>query len=89
MFRTLRSVTLPDSRAPGDVRLECDEADAEVYIDGVFQGLAGDFDGMPVLLRLAPGLHHIEVRKPGRRPWRADVFPGDTRVVLRARLEPW
>ena len=46
-----------------------EDRDAEVWIDGNYVGQIGEFEdprvGMP---RLAPGIHRLEVRKPGRFP---------------------
>ncbi len=41
------------------------DRDADVYVDGEYIGQVDQVSGQ---LRLAPGLHRVEVRKPGRFP---------------------
>lgn len=79
---------LREARAvDGDLKLTCDHEDAEVYVDGVLQGLCGDF-GPNALVRLSDGPHEIEVRKPGFVPYRAQVLAGDARTSLNVVLAP-
>ncbi len=77
-----------DRMAKGDVRLGCPVKDAEVYVDGVLQGVCDDFDGEPAFLTVGAGAHRIEVRKLGLRSWHADVVTGDAVVVLNVELPP-
>jgi hypothetical protein len=42
------------------------DVDADVYIDGHYVGQVSDLFDRPV--RLAPGVHRVEIRKPGRFP---------------------
>lgn len=49
----------------GGVRLKLKPRDADVFVDGYYAGAVDDFDGTFQALRLAPGGHKIEVRKPG------------------------
>ena len=46
-----------------------EDADAELWLDGNYVGQLGEFEddrvGRPLL---APGVHRVEVRKPGRFP---------------------
>ncbi|MEM7159000.1 MAG: PEGA domain-containing protein [Myxococcota bacterium] len=66
------------------------DADADVYVDGNYVGqisALGDEPVGPVLL--APGVHRVEVRKPGRFPVQRTVrVDGDTpaETVLDAEL---
>ena len=60
----------------GRLRLEVLPADAEVYVDGVYAGHAGQFDGVSPHAALAPGGHRIDVRADGYQ----DVVFG-TRIV--------
>ena len=55
------------------------DKDAELWIDGNYVGQLGEFDdervGLPLL---APGVHLLEVRKPGRFPVQRSVeVPSD------------
>lgn len=48
-----------------------DEADqdADVYVDGNYVGQVGELQNATTgSLRLAPGVHRVEIRKPGRFP---------------------
>jgi hypothetical protein len=63
-----------DSRGPaGGLRLKIEPRNAEVYVDGDYAGVVDDFDGRFQQLKLAPGLHHIELRAPGHPPLKFDV----------------
>lgn len=86
--RKMRSADLRPRSMDGDVRIECDVKDAEVYMDGVLQGAAGDFDGSRTLLKTGEGSHRIEIRKPGYAPYEAGVVSGSTVVVLSVHLQP-
>jgi hypothetical protein len=62
----------PRNPDTGRVRLRSELPDAEVLVNGVTQGVAGDFFA-PGYLELEPGLHRIEVRKEGYASFRAEV----------------
>jgi len=66
----------PDS---GRVRLDVRPPDASVYVDGQFQGPAGEMGE----LILAPGPHRVEVVRPGFRTEERDVQvePRSTRTL--------
>jgi hypothetical protein len=70
----------------GDVVLRCEPPDAEVYLDGVIQGLCSDFRGAPRGLRMGEGLHHIEVKKQGYWPYTTYIEPHGARATLEVRL---
>jgi hypothetical protein len=57
----------------GGLRLQIDQKDAQVFVDGDFAGLVDDLDGRFHHLNLPPGPHHIEVRAPGYQPLALDV----------------
>ena len=44
------------------------DADADVWIDGNYIGRVGDLGRTAGAVKLAPGKHRVEVRKPGRFP---------------------
>jgi hypothetical protein len=72
----------------GDVRIDCDVGDAEVYVDGVIQGQASDFDGKQRLLKTGDGAHAIQVRKTGYQVYEAGVVAEHTMIVLMVHLIP-
>jgi hypothetical protein len=56
------------------VRLEIDQRDAEVFVDGYRAGVVNDFDGTFQRLRLRPGSHEIVVYSEGYRTIREHVY---------------
>jgi hypothetical protein len=73
----------------GKLRLDIDQRDAEVYIDGYYAGVIDDFDGRLQGLRLEPGNYQVEVALPGFEPLEFDVHitPGRT-TTYRGSLLP-
>ena len=49
----------------GDIRLQVQPRDAQVYVDGYYSGIVDDFDGVFQRLTLEVGPHHIELAAPG------------------------
>ncbi|MBX7083576.1 MAG: hypothetical protein K1X88_30485 [Nannocystaceae bacterium] len=77
-----RGAALQITIAPAD-------RDADVWVDGNYIGRVGELQAAGAgPLRLAPGRHRVEVRKPGRFPvQRTIVVDGkDATVVLPAEL---
>ncbi|MCA9654052.1 MAG: hypothetical protein H6712_08890 [Myxococcales bacterium] len=74
------------------LRIEVPEADrdADVFVDGHYVGQVGALGQEPVgPVMLAPGVHRVEVRKPGRFPVQRTIrveaaAPAET--VLEAEL---
>ncbi len=75
--------------AAGEVRIDIDQRDAEVYVDGYYAGIVDDFDGVFQSLTLEEGPHRIEVVRPGFAPLEFDVRirRGD-RIHYRGDLRP-
>jgi hypothetical protein len=71
----------------GNVILKCALPEAEVVLDGVTQGLCGDFQGAPRGLQVGPGLHHIEVRLDGYWPYTTYLEPQGARTTLNVQLQ--
>lgn len=72
----------------GNLRLRCEPADADVYLDGVIQGVCTDFGGEPRGLRVGEGLHRIDVKKDGYFPYTTYYEPNNTSLGLTVRLRP-
>lgn len=73
----------------GNVALDVVPSDAEVWVDGVLQGTADDFDGVPRFLEVAPGVRRVELKKPGMKPWATVLVAGaEGRQRIVARLSP-
>jgi len=75
-------------QASGGIRLDVDQRDADVYVDGSNAGIVADYAGSQ-RLELAPGPHRIEIHREGFDPvmFNVNVEPGRT-VTYRARLRP-
>ena len=73
----------------GDLRLDIEPRDAQVYIDGAYAGLVDDFDGVFQSLRLEAGEYHVEVVLPGFETLAFDVriLPGE-KTTYRGDLLP-
>jgi hypothetical protein len=74
----------------GGLRIDIDQRDAEVYVDGYFAGTVDDFDGAFQQANLEAGPHRIEVRAQGFEPLAFDVRvePGRT-ITYRGSMRPY
>lgn len=72
----------------GNLLLRCEPSDAEVYLDGVLQGVCTDFGGGPSGLQVGAGLHRIDVKKDGYWPYTTYYDSGSARAGLTIRLRP-
>jgi hypothetical protein len=81
---------LPEERPSqrSELVLHCAQADAEVWLDGVPQGLCEDFDGEPKGLGLGKGPRRVQVKKRGFEPWESWLEADGTRVVMNVALIP-
>lgn len=71
----------------GDIRLQVNPSDAEVYVDGYYAGIVDDFDGQYQRLALEAGPHKIEIAARGAQSQVFDVYVDPSRTVdLRADL---
>lgn len=52
-------------------------ADASVYVDGLFMGTAGDYDGRKKVLQLESGTHEIEIKSGGATVYSETVYLGE------------
>jgi hypothetical protein len=64
--------------AVGGLSFDIGPADAELFIDGEYVGVADDFSPSEPPLTLPTGVHHVELRAPGFRDMEFDitVVPG-------------
>jgi len=73
----------------GELRLDVEPRDAQVYIDGAYAGLVDDFDGIFQGLRLEVGDYQVEVVSPGFEPLVFNVrIPPGEKVTYRGDLLP-
>jgi hypothetical protein len=61
-------------RSYGDVRTQVTPKQAQVYVDGFYAGVAGDFDGVFKRLHLTPGGHTITLYLEGYRTVTENVY---------------
>ena len=71
--------------APG-VALQCAPGEAEVAVDGVLQGTCADLEGR--ILSLGEGVHRVEVKRAGFRPYAVQLEAGKARTMLKVELVP-
>ena len=66
--------------------LRCRPGEAEVAVDGVLQGTCADLDGR--ILPLHEGVHAVEVKRAGFRPYEVRLSAGKARTKLEIELVP-
>ncbi|MCR9165231.1 MAG: hypothetical protein ACE37F_27045 [Nannocystaceae bacterium] len=81
----------PGTGAPLAIEVAPEDVDADVYVDGNYVGQVGSLTAAGAEpLVLAPGVHRLEVRKPGRFPVqrtiRVEGGPNREPVVVNAEL---
>lgn len=77
------------ARAVGEIRVQDAPKDAEIYVDGYYEGIVDDASGPFHSLRLEAGPHKIEIRAPGFETATYDVNVDQTRTItVHARLRP-
>ena len=64
---------LPDEMAT--VKIEVNPSRAAVFVDGLFVGHVGEFEGMGRGMLVAPGTHQIRVALPGYQTFETEVNP--------------
>jgi hypothetical protein len=60
----------------GELRLEIEPKEAQVYVDGYFAGIVDDFDGTFQRLRMSPGGHELEVYLKGYQLLKKTLYLG-------------
>jgi len=73
----------------GALRIKVKPRDAQVFIDGYYEGNVDDFDGIFQRLHLTPGPHSVSVRAPGYESldFQVQIRLADT-VTYRGELRP-
>ena len=73
----------------GGVRIDLNQRDAEVFVDGYYVGIVDDFDGVFQKVDLEPASHRIEIRAPGfeTSQFEVNVLPGQT-ITYRTPMQP-
>lgn len=73
----------------GSVRLDVDQKDASVLVDGFYVGIVDDFDGIFQRLNLKVGRHHIEIAAVGYETlvFEVNILAGRT-ITYRQSMVP-
>jgi len=87
-FARAREALSVASSFRGDLKLSCEPPDAEIWRDGVPQGVCADFAPASKGLSLGEGMHRLEVVKEGHWPYVTYLSPSGTRMTLRISLSP-
>lgn len=75
-------------RPSADVKLHVTPRQTEVYVDGFYAGVAGDFDGIFKHLRTSPGGHVITLRLEGYKTVTEDVYVRpDSTFTIRDKMD--
>jgi hypothetical protein len=79
----------PGNNNSGGLSFDISPSTAEVYVDGQYQGTAGNFTASSEPLTLSPGKHHVEVRAPGYQvmSFDADVVAGQV-IPYQGNMQP-
>ena len=73
----------------GQVRIQGAARDAQVFVDNYYTGIVDNFDGTFQHLKLEPGTHQIEIRRPGAAPLSFDVrIDAGRTITYHATAEP-
>jgi len=68
----------PSIPVPADaamVKIDVDPPRAAVFVDGLFAGHAGEFEGIRRAMLIAPGTHRIKIALPGYQTFETDINP--------------
>jgi hypothetical protein len=76
---------LPDVTAT--VKIAVNPSRAAVFLDGLFVGHAGEFEGMGRGMLVAPGTHQIKIALPGYQTFETDINPlANQKVEIKTEL---
>jgi hypothetical protein len=76
---------LPD--VPATVKIAVNPSRAAVFLDGLFVGHVGEFEGLGRGMLVAPGTHRIKIALPGYQTFETDINPiADQKVEIKTDL---
>ncbi|HHT9146992.1 MAG TPA: PEGA domain-containing protein [Candidatus Wunengus sp. YC61] len=70
----------------GAIKIVCNPADAEVFIDGASMGEVNRYDGNPGYIKLSSGTHKVEIKKEGYAPYSRDVYSSKSLQTIEVTL---
>jgi hypothetical protein len=70
-----KAVTGPLPDVPATVKIAVNPSRAAVFLDGLFVGHVGEFEGMGRGMLVAPGSHQIRIALPGYQTFETNINP--------------
>jgi hypothetical protein len=70
-----KAVTGPLPDVPATVKIAVNPSRAAVFVDGLFVGHVGEFEGMGRGMLVAPGSHQIRIALPGYQAFETNINP--------------
>jgi hypothetical protein len=82
-----KAPTGPLPTVTATLKIEVHPTRAAVFLDGLFVGHAGEFEGAGRGMLVAPGTHRIRIELPGYRDFESDINPlANQKVEIKTEL---
>ncbi len=82
-----KAATGPLPTVTATVKIEVNPSRAAVFLDGLFVGHVGEFEGAGRGMRVAPGTHQIRIALPGYQTFETQIDPiADQKVEIKTEL---
>jgi hypothetical protein len=82
-----KAATGPIPTVTATVKIAVNPSRAAVFLDGLFVGHVGEFEGAGRGMRVAPGAHQIRIALPGYQTFESDINPiADQKVEIKTDL---
>ena len=82
-----RALTGPLPSVTATVKIAVNPARAAVFLDGLFVGHVGEFEGVGRGMLVAPGAHRIRIALPGYQTFETDINPiANQKVEIKTEL---
>ena len=82
-----KSITGLPLQVTSTIKISCYPSRAAVFVDGLFVGHVGEFNGMGRAMLVAPGVHRITIALPGYESFEAEINPRpDQKVEIKTDL---
>jgi hypothetical protein len=82
-----KSVTPPPSPITAEVKIEVNPSRAAVFLDGMFVGHVGEFEGAGRGMLVIPGEHRISIALPGYQTFDTNINPlANQKVKIKTEL---
>ena len=82
-----KAPTGPIPQVTAEVKIAVNPSRAAVFLDGLFVGHVGEFEGAGRGMLVAPGLHRIKIALPGYQTFETDINPtANQKVEIKTEL---